>query len=110
MKNTPNYTKIYKDLILTKYPEKWSRCENLLAKETLSVLDVIKINNILFNNTSNKGVLDFNQRHRSYSRTTIFQILDYQKKNKLNNTQLANHFKLSRNTISKWKKIFLAEC
>ncbi|RLJ31708.1 hypothetical protein CLU97_1145 [Chryseobacterium sp. 7] len=109
MKNTPNYSKIYKDLILTKYPEKWNACEKFLTKDPLSVLDVIKINNILFSNKSNKEVLDFNQRHKSYTRTTVFEILDFQKKNKLNNTQLAEHFKMSRNTITKWRKIFFAE-
>lgn len=83
--------------------------ENLsinLRKKELLVLDIIKLNQLIFEN-NNKETEVFNQRHRSYSRSDIFQILDYQKKYKYNNTQLANHFKLSRNTVAKWKKMFL---
>jgi hypothetical protein len=107
--STPNYTKIYKDLILTKYPEKWSMCEKLITNDPLSVMDIIKINNTLFNHNSDKGILKFNQRHRSYTKTAIFHILNYQKEHQLNNTQVAKHFKTSRNTIAKWKKVFLTE-
>jgi hypothetical protein len=35
-------------------------------------------------------------------------MLDYQKKNKLTNSQLAKHFKLSRNTVTKWKRLFVS--
>lgn len=47
-----------------------------------------------------------NQKYRSYDKATIIEILNYQKKNSLNNTQLSNHFKLSRNTVTKWKTLF----
>ncbi|HUH25918.1 MAG TPA: helix-turn-helix domain-containing protein [Flavobacterium sp.] len=47
-----------------------------------------------------------NQKYRSYDKATIIEILNYQKKNGLNNTQLANHFKLSRNTVAKWERLF----
>lgn len=33
-------------------------------------------------------------------------MLDYQKGNGLNNTGLAKHFSLSRNSVAKWKKYF----
>lgn len=45
-----------------------------------------------------------NQKFKSYKRSDILKILDYQKKHKLNNIQLAKHFKMSRNTITKYKK------
>ena len=35
-----------------------------------------------------------------------FYILKYKKDNQLNNTQTAKHFKLSRNTVTKWIKIY----
>lgn len=47
-----------------------------------------------------------NKSHRAYSKEAIYKILEYQKKNCLNNTQLAKHFKLSRNTVTKWKILF----
>lgn len=102
---TPNYKKIYKDLIDKNHPHKKEDCKNILQKSDLSMLDVINLNNIIFG-IKDKETLIFNQMHRSYDKNTIIEILDYQQKNNLNNTQLANHFKLSRNTVTKWKKHF----
>lgn len=106
MERRPDYKRIYSDLIKVKYPEKKEICDHLLSKVDLSVLDIININQILFNKSSMENT-QFNQRHRSYNKSTIFQILEYQRENKLNNSQLARHFKLSRNTITKWKNQFL---
>lgn len=97
----PNYKKIYTDLILMKFPEKKKVCNVFLQKEELSELDVISLEQLIFGNKNIE-----NKKHRSYEKSTIFRILDFQKKNKLNNSQLAKHFGLSRNTITKWKKIF----
>lgn len=97
----PDYKRIYSDILTIKYPHKISECEGILSKKTVSVLDVIKLNTIIF------GSFKDNQKHRSYDKATIFEILNYQKKNKLNNSQLALHFKLSRSTIAKWKKHFV---
>lgn len=102
----PDYKRIYSDLIEEKFPDK-KECRVILNKEKLSELDIIKLNMILFND-NNKETAVFNQMHRSYNKKTILEILQYQRKNQLNNTQLANHFKLSRNTVAKWKKIFQA--
>lgn len=102
-KAEPDYKRIYSDMINTKYPDKKESCKVLLEKPKLSVLDVIQINKKIF------GVMDketevFNQKHRSYDKTTILEILNYQKSKKLSNIELADHFKLSRNTVAKWKK------
>lgn len=108
-KSEPDYKMIYTDLINEKYPEKKEKYSPLLSKEKLSVLEVIRLNKILFNNNDkkeDKETSDFNQSHRAYDRETIFEILDYQKKWKCSNSQLAMHFKLSRNTITKWKRKF----
>ncbi|WP_265428452.1 helix-turn-helix domain-containing protein [Chryseobacterium sp. YIM B08800] len=98
----PDYQKIYMDLLKMKFPEKEKECLPLLQKKNFSQLDVIKLERILFNEQSlNNGI------HRSYDKSTIFKILDYQKKNNLNNSELAKHYGLSRNTVAKWKKYFL---
>ncbi|GAA4160324.1 hypothetical protein GCM10022217_24170 [Chryseobacterium ginsenosidimutans] len=102
---TPDYKRIYSDLIAEKFPDR-KECKIILSKERLSELDVITLNNILFKD-NNKDTTSLNQKHRSYNQDTILEILRYQKKNKLNNIQVAKHFKLSRNTVAKWKKIFL---
>ena len=100
----PDYKKIYTDILDKKFPEKKSQYMLILQKKELSVLDVIRLNNDIFGVSDSETEL-FNQKHRSYSETDIIEILEYQKKHRLNNIQLAKHFKLSRNTVSKWKKM-----
>lgn len=104
--NSPDYMRIYKDIINIKYPKKEKRCRHILEKKELTAIDIIKLNELIFG-IKDKETQSFNQRHRSYSKSDILQLLDYQKKYKLNNIQLANQFNLSRNTVSKWKKMFL---
>lgn len=103
--NTPNYKQIYKDLIEQKYPHKKAICTAILEKEQLNFLDVLELNALLFETVSKK-TLEMNQKYRSYDETTITKILNYQRENGLTNTQLAYHFKLSRNTVTKWKALF----
>lgn len=104
-KLTPDYKTLYKDILLKKCPKKLIDCEKKLKKETLSVMDIIEINRKIFGTDADS--ISVNQRHCSYSKSDILKILDYQKKHKLNNSQLAAHFKLSRNTVAKWRKMFL---
>jgi hypothetical protein len=101
----PDYKLIYTDLITRKYPEKLKKCESILKKEELKILDVIKLNTLIFRKATREAAI-FNKNHRFYDEPTIIEILNYQKKNSFNNRQLANHFGLSRNTVTKWKKIF----
>jgi len=101
----PNYKKIYSDIINKKYPFKMEKCSSLLSKKVLSVIDIVELNKRIFG-TNLETTSKQNQRLRSYTQSDIMQILDYQKKNGLNNSQLSRHFNLSRNTISKWKKLF----
>lgn len=100
----PDYRRIYNDLIDRRYPERKMEFKSILDKKTLSTLDVIKLNQRIFG--GNEYFIS-NQKHRSYDKKAILEILDYQKINKLNNKQLALKFNMSRNTIGKWKKIFL---
>lgn len=102
----PNYHKIYNDLIEKKYPEKKEICEGILLKKQLSVMDIIELNRMIFSH-ENKEEIQLSQKHRSYDRLAIIQMLNYQKENGLNNTELAKHFSLSRNSVAKWKKIFV---
>ncbi len=105
MENMPDYKRIYTDILNTRFQHKKKDCESLLNKETLSHLDVIDLNTIIFGAVTAES-WKFNKRHRFYNQNTIMEILQYQKKNKLSNTQLANHYKLSRNTVARWKKLF----
>lgn len=104
-KSAPDYRRIYSDIIDKNFPHLMVECSQLLDKKSLSVLDVLEINRKLFG-ISRLETAHFNQKHRSYKKFDILEILEYQKKHKLNNSQLAMHFKLSRNTVAKWKKLF----
>lgn len=101
----PDYKKIYSDIILKKYPGKYASCSSILQKKVLSVLDVIKLNQLIFSFEDLETSV-FNQKHRSYDEDTILEILDYQKKNGYTNKQVADEFRLSRNSVAKWKKLF----
>lgn len=100
----PNYKKIYEDLIKYKYPEKIEACRSFFEKSELNFIDVININSIISKTANTKSG---NQKYRAYDKSAIIHILEYQKKNKLTNIQTSIHFKISRNTIGKWKKIFV---
>ena len=101
----PDYKSIYRDILNNKFPDKIKECLPLLDKENLSAIDILSLNRKIFGQSEES--LKINQKHSSFHKSDILQILDYQKKHQLNNVQLAKHFKLSRNTITKWKKIFL---
>lgn len=103
--NRPDYKRIYQDMIMKKFPEKADLFSVILKKESLSFFDILTINKLI-SGTQEKEIHAFDQMLKSYDKGTIKKILEYQKKNNLNNSQLAIHFKLSRNTITKWKKIF----
>ena len=104
-KSDINYKQIYSDILDKKFPEKSLECYSILNKRNLSAIDIIELNKKIFE--SNKEAEHVNQKYRSYNKSDIFKVLEYQKKHKLNNSQLARHFKLSRNTVTKWKKLFL---
>ncbi|WP_426474850.1 helix-turn-helix domain-containing protein [Chryseobacterium balustinum] len=92
-------------MIAKKFPNKNQQCQKILTKKSFGILDVIEINEILFEKKSEID-LQFNQKHRAFDESSIHKILKYQRDNFLNNTQVALHFKLSRNTVSRWKKHF----
>jgi len=102
-KKSIDYKKLYTEMIFEKYPQKASACAVILKKREFTVMDVIRLNKII----SSGKAQSMNQKYKSYDRTTIFEILDYQKKHRLNNVATARHFNISRNTLGSWKKQFL---
>ena len=100
----PDFERIYRELAEKKNISK--PLGHLFSEQKIwDSLDVIDTNQYLFEN-SLKDVQKFNQRLRSYDESSIKKILKYQQKHKLNNSQVMLKFKISRNTISKWKKLF----
>lgn len=100
----PDYKRIYTDIVEKKFPDKISKILPLL-KDNLTVLEIIKINAIIFGKGDNDTKKQ-NQMHKSYDEKTILHILKFQKDNKCGNTEIAKKFDLSRNTITKWKRIY----
>lgn len=100
---SPDYNKIYADIIEKKFPDKKDKIAHFLSNEITTSLQVIQLNDYIFGSVDNDTLL-YNQKHRSYDEKSIKNILLYQQQNQLNNTQISNQFKISRNTISKWKK------
>lgn len=103
--NAPDYRKIYTDMIEMKCPDTKRQCEAVLNKSRLTVMDIFEIEKIIFapNDLQNEKE---NGKFRAYDSESILQILNYQKKNKMSNTEISNHFKISRNSLAKWKKLF----
>ncbi|RNA63344.1 helix-turn-helix domain-containing protein [Chryseobacterium nematophagum] len=102
IQSTINYKRIYSDILDLKYPEKKQVCQIILNKEKLLAMDIIELNKRIF------GISDdaqsFNRRHKAYNQSSILHILDYQKKNMLNDSEVAKYFKLSRSTLRLWKR------
>lgn len=98
----PDYHRIYTDIINKKFPDKKGECGKLLKKKVLSAMDIIKLNNKIFGST--KANI---QKYRSYSDSDILGFLEYQTKHQLTNSQLAEYFSLSRNSITKWRRKYL---
>ena len=104
LKVNPHYKKIYSDLIASKFPNRLEEFKPYFNKTNqLSAIDVIRINEQLFGIQISKD----NKRLRSYEEKDIREILNYQKNYNLNNTLTAKQFKISRNTVAKWKKVFI---
>lgn len=105
----PDYKKIYEDMIFMQYPDKSELCSFILSKEKLNPLDIIRLNDLITGISCNEKSAE-NQKLKSYDEESIFKMLTFQKKHNLNNARLAEHFKVSRNSIAKWKKIFIIKC
>lgn len=103
-RSVPNYKKIFEDIISRKCPEKYTLCEHILNKQEISAMDVLRLNDIIFDKKTGSDLT--NQKHKSYDSYTITEILNYQKENNLSNVEVSRHFNLSRSTVSKWRKTF----
>lgn len=101
----PDYKRIYLDIIAKKVPQNKDKCLLILEKKKLSFFDILKINSLIFP-TTDKSKQGYSQKYKSYNEATILEILTYQRKNCLNNSELSHHFNLSRNTVTKWKKMY----
>ncbi|ATN05801.1 helix-turn-helix domain-containing protein [Chryseobacterium indologenes] len=103
----PDYHRIFNDILSKKNPVNKIACLKILEKKDLSALDVIKLNTLIFSYTERNTPSGIGEnKHRSYNKTDILYMLDFQKENGYNNSQISLYFRVSRNSIAKWRKIF----
>ena len=95
-----NYEIIFEEMATTKGQDLNIQLKNA-CQNIHKNLDVLNINKTIVGEGEKQDT-----SLRSYTVNDIFYILKYKKDNQLNNTQTAKHFKLSRNTVTKWIKIY----
>ncbi len=79
------------------------------SDESISFKQLDDIHAIIRTYISTKSKEERYQRLKTYDREHISYILLNQKNNNLTNVAASNHFKISRNTIAKWKNILFNE-
>lgn len=57
-------------------------------------------------NTIHNWIKNSYQKIKSYDLNSVLEILKFQQKNNYTNTYTADKFKISRNTVAKWRKIY----
>lgn len=92
-------------MVMIKCPERFGEFSYYFNKKNLNIVEIVELNKKICG-LEDKTTIQFNQKHKSYDREAIIHILTYQQEQKLNNSQVANHFKLSRNTVIKWRKLY----
>lgn len=71
----------------------------------MSIIGVLRFNKLLFGNESIQNKT--NNQYKAYDLDTVVYILEYQKEFNLSNTEISIMFSVSRNTITRWKKLYL---
>jgi|SRR5690606_7439334 len=105
MSKNPDYQKIYKEITERFHPDKMDKVKTYIQKEEWTSFDVITVSNILINKKKIHGQR-IDRQHKAYDEHTIKAILKHQKEYGMNNSEAARFFKISRNTIISWKKIY----
>lgn len=96
-----NYSLIFEDMLRQKgLPVNEAQLKAVAS--TGKNIDVLKVNESLLDKSTTKE----DARLRSYTEMDIHYILQYKKENHLNITQTATHFKMSRNTLAKWIRLY----
>ena len=104
----PNYTKIYRDMLKERNPEKLEDPKvQRLIKNLKTTEDILKFNDLVFE--SSKESLRNNQKLKTYDKKTMLKLLQYQEKHGLSTIYMSKKYKISRTTIAKWKKTFEEE-
>lgn len=95
-------------MLKTEYPEK---LEDPKIQKLLNGLktteEILNLNDLIFEQS--KESLRNNQQLKTYDKKTILKLLQYQKKHDFSTSYMSRHYKISRTTIAKWRKMFESE-
>ncbi|WP_419868654.1 helix-turn-helix domain-containing protein [Chryseobacterium sp. CT-SW4] len=101
----PNYTKIYEDLIRLECPEKLTEPTIKKQLQNLNTCeDILNFNEKIFKQS--KQSLKDNQKLKTYDRKTMLKLLQYQKQHGFSTNYMSKKYKISRTTLTKWRKTF----
>ncbi|CAM3840251.1 transposase [Flavobacterium branchiophilum] len=100
----PNYYQLYSDMFDEKIISNLKKDLSFLKKENVSNLDIINFDQEI--NLHSKSHNFENQKLRSYDENSITKVLSYQKEYALTDYQTSLHFKISRNTLRKWRNYY----
>ena len=103
------YQNIYLDLIhsLTSIDPKTLNILKDKVKMMESYQDILEINNLIRREMGvSHSLLIEEQNLKAYDETLIQKILNEQERDMLSNRRTAMKYKMSRNTLAKWKRIF----
>lgn len=78
-----------------------------LLKKLNTTEEVLNFNDKLFKQS--KESLKNNQKLKTYDKKTMLKLLQYQKKHGFSTSYMSKKYKISRTTISNWKKTFEEE-
>ena len=84
----------------------WEKINELPADFVFSFEKVNEIHNLI------RNYVDFEFRYMNLNESKVYDIkfilkvINEQKRNSLSNISICNKYKLSRNTLTKWKRIF----
>lgn len=109
---TINYERLYCDFI-DELESCTEHAKGILKREVSHLLNgpfsykhLYKINAMIYasmginkENTTGVGI-------NAYDKAYVTEILSYQKRFNLSNLEVSSKFKISRNTIAKWKRVF----
>lgn len=100
----PDFAKIFKEMA-QKNEISVLKYQRILEQKNWDSLDVIEANDLLFTSQTKENI-KFNKRHKAYDENSIKRLLEYQRQNELNNSEMTRLFGISRNTLARWHKIF----
>ena len=96
-----DYKRIFCDLLAKKHPERLPEFQDILNKDSLDELDVLTISEKI---SATKKAKSENGKYRSYNKSTILKILDYQKTNQLNNNPKTNYYAINIRSRTRQKR------